>query len=71
MGTVPGRHGYPPLCECHGKSEALIFVLDCSSPIFIAGNFLGIFVPISLGGRREERGGRVRKGGGRVREGGG
>lgn len=28
MGTVP---------KCHGKSEALIFVLDCSSPIFTTG----------------------------------
>lgn len=23
-----------PLCQCHGKSEALIFVLDCSSQDF-------------------------------------
>lgn len=28
MGTVP---------KCHGKSKALIFVLDCSSPIFTTG----------------------------------
>lgn len=47
-----------PLCQCHGKSKALIFVLDCSSPIFTTGNFLGIFVPISSGGRREWGGGR-------------
>jgi hypothetical protein len=33
--------GFAPqsLHQCHGKSEALIFVLDCSSPVFITGTF--------------------------------
>lgn len=28
-----------PLCQCHGKCKALIFVLDCSSPIFTTAKF--------------------------------
>ena len=38
MGTVPDRHGAPTLHESHGKSRALIFALDHSSPVFTTGN---------------------------------
>ena len=41
IGTEPDSSASlvpPPLHECHGKSEALIFVLDRSSPTFTTGN---------------------------------
>ena len=57
MGTVPGRHGALPLHKCHGKSEALIFVLDLSSRL-LQLETCSLFVPISLGGRCWEGSGR-------------